>query len=127
MFFFLGIFLLVGGLALLFQGGFSMPNGRTVATKPARRLGGAFVSYLPVLMVLGMLFKLIFDEDVVNLNIVFAMLTLLYLIASLVIFLRAVAPPPRKQSIQPVKTAANRFADPGQGQPTDEANPFDFR
>src|SRR5262245_7756200 len=113
---------------MLVVGGFTLPNGRTVATRPARRLGGVLVSYLPVLIIIGIILRWIFGEGVIDNTIVFAVLTLAYLIAAVILFLRSLTPVARKPSrIVPTSMAASPFADAGPAeQPKTHADPFDF-
>ena len=127
MFFAFGVLLLLGGVAMLVIGGFTLPNGRTVADRPARRLGGVFVSYLPVLIVIGIILRWILGEGVIDNTIVFAILTLAYLIATVILFLRSLTPVARKPSGTVSASAANPFADAGGAEPPKtQTNPFDF-
>lgn len=88
MFFFIGFLLLFAGLALLVNGAFTLPNGMTVAARPARQLGGYLVSYLPILIVIRMLVRALDTDGVVHADLIFAIMTLLFLVGAIVLFVR---------------------------------------
>jgi len=103
MFFFIGFLLLLAGLALLVNGAFTLPNGMIVAARPARQLGGFLVSYLPVLIVIRLLVRSFDAGDAFKADWIFAILTLLFLVVAIVLFVRGLPkkPNPSVQDGQP--------------------------
>ena len=92
MFFAIGFFLLMAGVAILFQGAFTLPNGWAIATRPARQIGGFFVSYLPILIAIRLIVSWFADDWTLNTDVIYAILTLAYIAGAVILFVRALSP-----------------------------------
>jgi len=113
--FLFGVVMGVAGFAMLVMGKITLPGGRVIEGKPARRAGGVWLSFFPVVFLASFVLRLLELDGVIDPRLVFWIVCTLCLCVGVGFLLPAwpAARPRRQRRPAAVKaSAANPFETP---------------